>query len=132
MAKVTLNVGAFDQLTSKAAEGGLRSALGAYERIMKDDVLNRPGTGRQYGKHQASAPGAPPARDRGNLVANTNADPTIRDDGDDKVGSIVAASAYARALHEGTERIEARPFMDVPANENGPELIKAFVDGAKE
>lgn len=132
MAKVTFNVGAFERLTYKAAEGGLRSALGAYEQIMKDDVLNRPGTGRQYGKHQASAPGAPPARDLGNLVANTNADPELEQDGDDLVGRIKSDTDYSMALHTGTERIEARPFMDAPANENGPELIKAFVDGAKE
>lgn len=132
MAKVTLNVGAFDKLTSRAAEGGIRAALGEYETIMKTDVLSRPGSGRQYGKHQASAPGEPPAPDLGNLRANTNADTDIRWDGDDAVGSIVAASAQAKALHLGTERIAARPFMDVPAKQNQRQLVDAFVRGAKE
>lgn len=132
MAKVTLDLGAIDAMSDRAAEGGLRQALGEYERILKTDVLNRAGTGKQYGKHQASAPGEPPARDLGNLVANTNADPTIRDDGDAKVGTVTANANYARPLHEGTERIAARPFMDVPAKENQRELTEAFVRGARE
>lgn len=131
MAKVTLDVDAIDQLAGRAAENGLRAALGEYETILKTDVLNRQGSGRQYGKHQASAPGEPPARDLGNLVANTNADPDIREDGEDVVGKVVAASAYASALHNGTERIAARPFMDVPAKENQRQLTEAFVRGAK-
>ena len=131
MARVTLDVAAFDNLTGDAAEKGLRSALGEYERILKNDVLNREGTGRQYGKHTASAPGHPPARDLGNLVANTNADPDLREDGLDLVGSVVANSAYAKPLHDGTERIAARPFMDVPAKENQRALTDAFVQGAK-
>lgn len=132
MAKVTLDVSALDKLTGRAAENGLRSALGEYERILKTDVLNRPGSGRQYGKHQASAPGEPPARDLGNLVANTNADPAIREDGPDVVGRVVANSSYAEALHRGTERIAARPFMDVPAKENARDLTDAFARGAKQ
>jgi len=131
VAKVTLDLGAIDRLSDQAAEGGLREALGEYERILKTDVLNRAGTGRQYGKHQASAPGEPPARDLGNLVANTNADPTIRDDGEEKVGSVTANAAYARPLHDGTEKIAARPFMDVPAKENQRQLPEAFARGAK-
>lgn len=132
MAEVTLNLGAVEAMSERAAEGGLRQALGEYERILKTDVLNRAGTGKQYGKHQASAPGEPPARDLGNLVAQTNADPTIRDDGDAKVGTVTSNAAYSRALHEGTERMAARPFMDVPAKENAQQLTEAFVRGAKE
>ncbi|MFC7378269.1 hypothetical protein [Brevundimonas sp. GCM10030266] len=131
MARVTIDVPALDKLTGDAAEKGLRGALGEYERILKTDVLNRPGTGRQYGKHTASAPGQPPARDLGNLVANTNADTNVRHDGNDVVGSVVANAAYAKPLHEGTERIAARPFMDVPAKENQRALTDAFVKGAK-
>lgn len=132
MARVTLDMAAFDRLTDGAAENGLRAALGEYERIMKADVLNRVGSGREYGKHRASAPGEPPAKDLGNLSANTNADPTIREDGNDVVGQVVANSAYALPLHTGTERIAARPFMDLPAKENQRELTEAFVRGAKQ
>lgn len=131
MASVTIDVDAFDKLTGDAAEDGIREALGEYERIIKTDVLNRVGTGRQYGKHRASAPGQPPARDLGNLVANTNADSDLKHDGPDVVGQVVSNSAYARALHEGTERIAARPFMDVPAKESERALAEAFVRGAK-
>lgn len=131
MAKVTIDVDALDRLTGGAAEAGLRSALGEYERILKEDVLNRPGTGRQYGKHTASAPGEPPAPDVGNLKANTNASTEIVEDGDDLVGEVEAKAAQALALHVGTERIAARPFMDVPANEHQGALARAFVEGAK-
>lgn len=131
MAKITLDVSAMDRLTVRAAENGLRAALGEYEKILKEDVLNRAGSGRQYGKHQASAPGQPPAPDLGNLKANTNADPDVRQDGEDLVGRVVSNSAYASALHNGTERIAARPFMDLPAKENGRQLTEAFARGAR-
>lgn len=131
MAKVTLDVAAIDQLSGRAAENGLRSALGEYERILKDDVLNRVGSGEMYGKHRASAPGEPPAPDLGNLKANTNADPDIKEDGQDVVGRVLSNSAYASPLHNGTERIAARPFMDVPAREHRQQLTDAFVQGAK-
>lgn len=131
MAKVTLDIGAIERLTGRKAEDGLRSALGEYEKILKEDVLNRPGSGRTYGKHQASAPGSPPAPDLGNLKANTNADPTLDQDGDDVVGRVVANAAYASALHSGTERVAARPFMDLPAKEHAQRLTDAFAQGAK-
>lgn len=136
MATVTIDVAAFDRLTGQAAEGGIREALGEYERLLKTDVLNRPGTGKIYTrpggrKHQASEGGQPPARDLGNLVANTNADPSIRHEGDDVSGQVVANSAYARTIHEGTERRAPRPFMDVPAKDHQRALSDAFARGAR-
>lgn len=131
MAKVTIDLSAIDRLSIDAAERGIRGALGEYEKIMKSDVLSRPGNGRVYGKHQASAPGQPPAPDFGNLRANTNADSNVANDGNEVTGRIVANSAQASALHNGTERIAARPFMDLPARDNKPALQRAFVEGAK-
>ena len=131
MGKVTIDLTAFDKLTGDAAEAGLRGALGEYERILKGDVLNRSGSGRIYGKHQASAPGEPPAPDVGALRANTNADPDLKDDGQTVTGRVAANSAQASALHNGTERIAARPFMDVPARSNQADLQRAFTEGAK-
>lgn len=131
MGKVTIDIPAFDKLTGETAERGLRGALGEYERILKSDVLSRPGSGRIYGKHQASAPGEPPAPDMGALRANTNADPDLKDDGDTVTGRVVANSAQASALQNGTERIAARPFMDRPAREHQPALQRAFTEGAK-
>lgn len=132
MATVSLDLHAFDQLATKAAENGLRSALGEGEKILKSDILNRPGTGRQYGKHRASAPGEPPAKDLGNLSANTNANPNLRDDGDDIVGTIDANAEYAKALEQGTERIAPRPFLGLLATDHRTDLQRAFVEGAKE
>lgn len=131
MGKVTIDISAFDRLTGDAAEAGLRGALGEYEKILKEDVLNRSGSGRVYGKHQASAPGEPPAPDFGALKANTSADPDLKDDGQAVTGRVVANSAQASALHNGTERIAARPFMDVPARDNQADLQRAFTEGAK-
>jgi hypothetical protein len=45
--------------------GATRTAL-QLEGIIKR-TLSRPGTGRVYGSHQASAPGEPPAVDKGDL-----------------------------------------------------------------
>lgn len=103
VAKVTLDVSALNKLTERKAENGIRAAAGEYEKILKGDVLNRKGTGRRYGKHQASAPGEPPASDLGSLKANTNADPTVRWEGADAVGRVVANAEYAEALEKGSK-----------------------------
>lgn len=136
MAKVTLDLGAIDKMSDRAAEGGLRAALGEAETILKRNILAQNGTGRVYRRggrsHQASAPGRPPALDTGNLRANTNADPTLREDGADVVGSVVANATYAEALELGTERMAARPFMGPLALDHRDELQRAFVRGAKE
>lgn len=132
MAHVTIDIAAFDRLTGQAVEGGIRSALGEGERILKSDILNRNGTGRVYGKHQASAPGEPPAPDIGNLRANTNADQNLLEEGRDIVGRIVANAEYAEALSKGSERMAPRPFFDVLANEHQNELARAFAEGARE
>lgn len=132
MATVTLDLQAFDNLTERAAEDGLRSALGKGESILKGDILNRPGTGRRYGKHTASAPGEPPAPDLGNLRDNSNADTDLRRDGENVVGSIIVNASYAEALERGTERIAARPFLGVLAQDHGDDLQQAFVEGAKQ
>ncbi|WP_312144228.1 hypothetical protein [Brevundimonas sp.] len=132
MGKVTLYDGVIAKIATNAGEAGLRSALGKGEQILKGDILNRPGSGRIYGKHQASAPGEPPAKDTGALSANTNADDQIRREGDDLVGRIVANSAQAEALEKGTERMAARPFLTLLATDYADELRDAFIQGAKE
>lgn len=132
MAKVTLDMSAMDRLSARTAEGGVRQALGKAETILKGDILNRPGTGKTYGKRQASAPGQPPAPDTGNLRANTNADPSVRQDGEDFVGRVVANAAYAEALEKGTERMAARPFLGLLATDHADDLRTAFIQGAKE
>ena len=132
MGKVTLYDGVIAKIATDAGEAGLRGALGKGEQILKGDILNRPGSGRVYGKHQASAPGEPPAKDTGALSANTNADDQIRREGEDLVGRIVANSAQAEALEKGTERMAARPFLTLLATDYADELRDAFIAGAKE
>lgn len=131
MASVTLHLDVLDKMTERAAAGGLRAALGKGESILKGDILNRPGTGKTYGKHTASAPGEPPAPDTGNLRAQTNADTDLRTDGDDLVGAIVSNAAQAEALERGTERIAARPFLGLLKTDHADDLRRAFVEGAK-
>lgn len=135
MATVTIDLSKMEGLATEAAEKGLRGALGRAEQVLKGDVLSRPGTGRIYKRggrtHQASAPGNPPAADTGSLRANTNADPNLREDGQDIVGQVVANSAAARALEEGTERMAARPFLGLLGTDYRDEMTKAFIDGAK-
>lgn len=132
MAKVTLDMAALDRLSRGAAEGGVRAVLGESERILKSDILNRPGTGRTYGKHRASAPGQPPAPDLGNLRANTNAGAVVRHTEVDATGSIVANAGYAEALEKGTERMRARPYFGLLVSGYRPALTAAFERGAKE
>lgn len=135
MAKVTLDLGAIDKMTDRAAENGLRSALGEGETILKRNILAQEGTGRIYSrggrKHQASAPGQAPALDTGNLRANTNASPELKEDGSDLVGIIISNTEYSEALERGTERMAARPFMGPLGRDHAPELQRAFVEGAK-
>ncbi len=131
MAEVRFDDAAFDRLTKARAEAGVRSALGKAETILKADVLSRPGTGRQYGKHRASAPGQPPAPDTGDLRAQTNADPNLKDDNGDVVGRVVANSAQAEALERGTSRIAARPFLGLLRTDYVDDLKRAFIQGAK-
>lgn len=131
MAKVTVDLQAFDKMSDAAAEAGLRGALGKGEAILKADILNRPGTGRIYGKHQASAPGQPPAPDTGNLRSNTNADTELKRDGEDFVGTISANDTNAARLERGTERMAARPFLGLLATDYKDDLQRAFVEGAR-
>lgn len=118
-------------MSDRAAEQGLKSALLQGEALVKAD-LSQPGTGRIYGKHQASAPGQPPAPDTGELRNKTGADPQIRRDGDDMVGRIVSNTEKSTALELGTERMAARPFLGRLKTEHADSLRQAFVQGAKE
>lgn len=131
MSKVTIDFARIDGMAQEAAENGVRSALGEAEHILKGDILSRPGTGRNYGRHTASAPGQPPAPDTGALRANTSADPILRQDGEDTVGRIVANSAQAEALEKGTEKMAPRPFLGLLASDHADQMRAAFTRGAK-
>ena len=131
MAKVTINLTALEGLAEQRAVKGLQRAALAGEAITKAN-LSRPGTGRIYGTHQASAPGEPPAVDTGRLRNATQADTQVRRDGDDIVGRVVANVDYAHALEVGTERMAPRPFLGLLATDHADDLWQAFIEGAKE
>lgn len=131
----SVDLQAADDMSLKAAEGGVRAAQGKAEQVLKEDILNRQGSGRTYRRggreHQSSAAGEPPAPDLGNLKAQTNADPNLSRDGSDIVGTITADAEYAQALEVGTERIAPRPYFGLLITDHAEALQTAFDDGAK-
>lgn len=129
--KVTIDLAKIDRMATEAAERGLKTALAQGEAILRGDILDRPGSGKTYGKHRASAPGEPPAKDDGILQNKTQADAQLRHDGDDITGRIVANTEYAAALERGTERIAPRPFLSRLKSERAEDLRRAFITGAK-
>ncbi|GBF05847.1 hypothetical protein DAERI_060107 [Deinococcus aerius] len=80
----------------------------AAQRLRNEVVeeLSRPGSGRTYGRHVASAPGDPPAVDTGRLRQSMTALQIKR--GHWRVGTNVE---YAIYLEFGTRRIAPRPFF---------------------
>lgn len=131
MAIVTINLAALERIAEEKAVKGIQRAALAGEAITKAN-LSRPGTGRIYGKHQASAPGEPPAVDTGRLRNATQADTQVRRDSDGIVGRVVANAEYAHALEVGTERIAPRPFLGLLATDHADDLRQAFIGGAKD
>lgn len=73
--------------------------------------LSQPGSGKVYGKHQASAPGEPPAVDFGTLRSDVQTDFLSG-----RFGGTVARVGFtldkAPMLNYGTTRMAPRPFMD--------------------
>lgn len=131
MAKVTINLTALEGLAEQRAVKGLQRAALAGEAITKAN-LSRPGTGRIYGKHQASAPGEPPAPDSGELRRKTQADTKVRREGSDLVGRVVQNIEYAHALAVGTEKMAPRQSLQLLATDHADDLLQAFIEGAKE
>lgn len=75
-------------------------------------------SGRMYGKHQASAPGEPPANWSGKLVAS------IRWLTRGVLNYYVEASAeHAHPLEFGTHKMAARPFMLPTMEKNEPIIL---------
>lgn len=79
--------------------------------------MAEPKTGRQYGKHRASAPGESPAVDSSNLTGLiTMLFPSTLEA---KVGTPVE---YARYLEDGTGRMKPRPLWAKTVEESLPTL----------
>ena len=107
---------ALARLEKKAAARVAALAL-EYHADLRE-TLSQPGRGRQYGAHRASAPGDPPAVNRGvlrNAVQAVQLDPLTWAVG--VVGNIKhpdsgsPMSVIAPALEFGTRRVAARPFV---------------------
>ncbi len=131
MATVTINLAALERIAEEKAVAGIQRAALAGEAITKAN-LSRPGSGRIYGKHQASAPGEPPAPDSGELRRKTQADTKVRREGSDLVGRVVQNVEYAHALAVGTEKMAPRQSLQLLATDHTDDLRQAFIEGAKE
>lgn len=131
MATINIDFGKLEAMAVEKSERGVLAAALQGEAILKADLLSRPGTGRKYGKHVASAPGHPPAPDTGRLRNATAADQVVRHEADAVVGRVVANTEYAHWLEVGTERMAARPYLSKLRDEHADQLRAAFMAGAK-
>lgn len=101
------------------------------------NVLGKDGSGRVYkrrakGVHTASAPGAAPAPDTGNLRRNWRRfvffQPTGK--GERIICRIKSDMPYAAALESGTAHMKARPFRQRIIDRSRPEVVGIF-EGVK-
>ena len=113
-----------DSVTGPELVKGLTAGYLVWEGAAKIKIQTSPATGRKYGKHQASAPGEPPATDLGNLV-NDWPPPKVK--GSQTKPSIEGGpgAEYAGMLELGTSKMEARPFMRPALDESESEIALA-------
>ena len=119
---------------NEAVANGMRGGVDLIVADAKRSVARGPKTGRIYSyhgiRHQASAPGEPPATNTGVLInsivgeVTTNADNKIQ-------GYVRAGAGYAGYLEFGTRRMAARPFLN-PAIERNKAQIAVFLQRAIE
>ncbi len=104
-----------------------RGALAIHADAVKS-VLRGPKDGIIYElydprrTHQASAPGQPPATDKGDLARGI----TIITDEDGKGARIVSKAEYSWFLEFGTVSMQPRPFMMPALDKNTPEIVRQF------
>lgn len=97
------------QMRQNVSSRLLRAGFNIQGRIRRS--FAEPKSGRMYGRHQASAPGEPPAIRYGYL---TNSIQVVQTD--DMTVYVFTNDEKAPHLEYGTRRIAARPFM-LPAAE---------------
>lgn len=119
---------AVPQAVRRGALLGLRAVGLLIQNEARKSILRGPKSGRIYQKynpkrkHQASAPGQPPASDTGTLVRSI-----IVEVVETSLTVIVSAGTkYAKMLEYGTKKMLARPFL-IPALEAVKEKAKAIV-----
>lgn len=95
------------------------------------ELLNKPGTGRVYQiptkegstrTHTASAPGQPPAKQYGFLIAGIRWEIL----GNRMTGRVRSQAEYSKGLEYGTPRVQARPFMRPAAEKVQPKFDRAI------
>src|SRR5262245_26511136 len=120
--------------TEKNISRGLQEAAIVLTGAIQDELSTR-GTGREYRRrsvvHRASAPGAPPAPDRGHLRKSIGW--KKQDTFTVHVGTNVgkaqegdAGFSRARALEYGTEKTAPRPFMRPARTKAEKQMRKAM------
>ena len=103
----SLGIGPVALLASLGVTARIQMALhAAADDLINEwqDVLNTPGEGKIYRRHQASKPGDPPAPDTAAL--RQSIDKEEMDDGSIRVGT---GLDYGRHLEFGTAHIDPRP-----------------------
>lgn len=125
-----------DAATLEALHQGLLGAVALMVGDAKRSVARGPKTGRIYMKgknrsirHQASAPGEPPATDTGKLVNSIVGDAKVV--GKQVQGYLEARTAYAGYLEFGTRKMAARPFMTPAVMRNRDRAIALMRDAVQ-
>lgn len=112
-----------DRVKIRAPDALLRAALVLEENWKR--ILDTPParTGRVYGKHQASAPGEPPAPDtRGLLESITHEVGTAAIGGRGRLGSGIASSVRVGTNHPAAELLEFGTVKMAPRPHARPAL----------
>ena len=95
-------------------------------------VLGQNGSGRVYKRHVASAPGQPPAPDKGNLRRNWRqavmAYPNGKGLGVTIKMRITSDMFYQVFLEKGTRKMAARPHMERIKTKARPEIAALFAN----
>lgn len=127
---------ALTEETLAALHAGLKGAIDIMVGDAKRAVARGPKTGRIYMKgknrnirHQASAPGEPPATDTGRLVNSIVGDAKVV--GRQVQGYLEARTSYAGYLEFGTRHMAARPFMTPAVMRNRDRAIALMRDAVQ-
>lgn len=111
------------QLHQRASQLVRKTAFGIEAAIKVS--MAEPKSGRQYGLHQASAPGESPAIDTGALVNS------IRTEADGLSAVVGVGQEYGVYLEFGTVKMASRPFMGPAFERAEPEFQRGLKELVK-
>lgn len=116
------------QINARARSRAVRGVQILYNTAQV--VLGQDGSGRVYGRHVASAPGQPPAPDKGNLKRNwrgrTFAAPNGKGLGITVRMQITSDMMYHDFMEKGTRYIAPRPFHNRIKTKARPKIVALF------